>query len=262
MTNREIRYEMMKYCANNLGCDADDFLSDKNKVYSHNDKETETEFFRMICFGNAAVVKAHEKIYDWCKNFVSKYIGFRCFDGVQMSIICRELAKYDYTVSCGQSAIPDMNFNRKNENGLYNLRIIKKDEIKKFYADDIYGSFYPDDKEWHMMNYEEATEYIVANYDNGKVTGFAAADKCTEKIYEIGYETLPEYRQKGIATAVTVELTNLLFSKDIIPHMGFAWSNIASKNVAVKSGYIMAWSDMGVCDRNNWAEKIYRGEVE
>jgi len=161
MTNREIRYEMMKYLADSCGCKADDFLSDTNKVYSN----------------------------------------------------------------------------------------------------DVYGSFYPDDKEWQMMNYEDATEYIVANYDNGKVTGFAAADKCTDKLYEIGYETLPEYRQKGIATAVAVELTNLLLNMDSIPYMGFAWSNIASKNVAIKSGYIMAWSNMGSCGKE-WAEKVFRGEAE
>jgi len=260
MTNREIRYEIMKYLANDFGCEADDFLSDTNKVYSHDDPDD--QFFRMMCFGNAAVARSYEDMYDWCKNFVSKYIGFRCFDGVQMSLICRELSKHDYTVSCGQGAIPDMNFIRKNKDGLYNLRIIGKNEINNFYSNDIYGSFYPDDKEWHMLNYEDETEYIVANYDNGKVTGFATAVRCTDKIYELGIETLPEYQQKGIATAVTIELTNLILNLDIIPYIGFAWSNIASKNTAIKGGYIMAYSNMGSCGRDNWAEKIFRGEAE
>ena len=259
MTNKQIRYEIMKYLANNLGCNADDFLSDTNKVYLNDNPED--EFFRMMCFGNAAVVRAHEEICNWCKNFVSKYIGFRCFDGVQMSFICRELAKYDYTVSCGQGAIPDMNFIRNNKSGLYNLRIIKKNEVKRFYSDEIYGSFYPDDKEWHMLNYEEETEYIVANYDNNKVTGFATADRCTDNIYELGVETLPEYCQKGIATAVTTELTNLLLSMDIIPYIGFAWSNIASKNTAIKSGYILVRSSME-SSRGSWFEKVFRGETE
>jgi len=243
MTNREIRHEMMKYLADSFGCKADDFLSDVNKVYSHDDSED--QFFRMMCFGNAAVVRAHEEICDWCKDFVSKYIGFRCFDGGQMSLICRELAKYDYIVSCGQGAIPDVNFIRKSKDGLYNLRIINKNEIQKFYSNDIYGSFYPDDKEWHMLNYEDETEYIVANYEKDKVTGFATAGRCTDNIYELGIETLPEYQQKGIATALTVELTNLLLNMDIIPFVGFAWSNIASKNTAIKSGYVMSYSNMG-----------------
>jgi len=80
-------------------------------------------------------------------------------------------------------------------------------------------------------------------------------------LYEIGYETRPDYRQKGIATAATIELTNLLLDTNIIPFMGFAWSNIASKNVAIKSGYIMVRSSMETCGKE-WAGKVYCGEAE
>ena len=180
MTNHEIRYELMKYYAKDFNCAADDFLQDTNKVYSNN--HSDDPFFRMICFGNAAIANVNEEIYEWCKNFISKYVGFRCFDGVQMSIICRELSKYDFTVSCGQGAFPNMNFVRKINHDLYNIRIIGKDEIVSFYRNEIYGSFYPDNKEWHMLNYEDGIDYIAANYENGRVTGFATAERCTDKI--------------------------------------------------------------------------------
>ena len=258
-SNRELRYEMMKFYANDFSCKADDFLSDENKVFLHNDLSD--EFFRMKCFGNAAVARVHENLYLWCEDFISKYTGFRCFDGIEMTFICRELAKYDYAVLCGQGALPDLNIERKGIGKLYDLVTIKKNDIKSFYSNEIYGSFYPDDKEWHMLNYVDEIEYVVANYNKNKVTGFAIACKCTDNIYDIGYETLPQYRQQGIATAVTIELTNLLLDMNIIPFLTFAWSNIASKNVAIKSGYLMSWSSMGTSPKE-FTEKVFRGEAE
>jgi len=242
MTNVEARYEMMKFFAEEICVNADDFLHDTNRVYLSNDSEP---FFRMMCFGNAAVLQANKVIYDWCNDFVSKHIGFRCFDGGQMSEICRELSKHGYSASCGQGALADMTLKRKRKNIPYDIRIIMKNEIAKFYSDEIDGKFYPVDEKWRMLPYSEATEYIAACYDKNMVIGFAVADKNNDKIYDVGYETLPEYRQKGVATAVTIELTNLLLEAGIIPYAGFAWSNIASKNVLIKSGYIMGWSNMG-----------------
>jgi predicted GNAT family acetyltransferase len=82
-------------------------------------------------------------------------------------------------------------------------------------------------------------------YNSDRVIAFAIAEKETNNLYQLGYETLPEYRQKGIATAITIEMTNFLINKRIIPYATLAWSNISSKNVLIKSGYTMAWSDMG-----------------
>ena len=244
MTNSEIRYEMMKHQAKEINCNPDDFLSDVNKVYK---TENESEqFFRMICFGNAAVARVNEKIYDWCVDFVSKHIGFRCFDGSQFSIIVRELAKYGFGLSCGQGMVVDANLKCSSINTPYITRIINKADIKKFYDDEMGDKFYKNDGKYRMMRYSDATEYIIAAYDSDRVVGLVAADKNTDEIYDVGYETLSEYRQKGIATAITIEMTNLLRNKGIISYAGLAWSNVSSKNVLIKSGYTAAWSKYGV----------------
>ena len=53
----------------------------------------------------------------------------------------------------------------------------------------------------------------------------------------------------------------LLLSHDIIPFATFAWSNVASKNVLIKSGYLMTWSNMAACDRS-FAQKVIDGEAK
>lgn len=246
MTSSEIRYEIMKYLAKEIKCDADDFLSDTNKVYKTED-ETE-QFFRMMCFGNAAVARVNEKIYDWCINFVSEHEGFRCFDGNQFSVIAVELAKHGLGLGCGQGMIADKTLKRESKNIPYKTRIIDKAGIKRFYDDEVEGKFYKSDVKWRMLPYSEATEYIIAAYDSDKVISFVVADKNTDKIYDVGYETLPEYRQKGIATTITIEMTDLLLNKGVISYAGLAWSNVSSKNVLIKSGYTAGWSNMGSRD--------------
>lgn len=106
MTNKEALYKLMKYYSTFLSCDVNDFFSDTNKVILA--EQASDKFFKIVCFGNAAVAKVNEKIYDWCWSFVSKYTGFRCFDGVEMTLVYSELIKYNYSVSCGQGAIPDL----------------------------------------------------------------------------------------------------------------------------------------------------------
>jgi len=53
---------------------------------------------------------------------------------------------------------------------------------------------------WRMLPYTDAAEYVIAAYAAGKVISLVIADKNTETIYDVGYETLGDYKQKGIAT--------------------------------------------------------------
>jgi predicted acetyltransferase len=167
----------------------------------------------------------------------------------------KELIKYNYSVSCGQGALPDPSIKRRVSKNGFSLRIFERNEIAGLYANE------SDNKNWHMVGQSEETEIIVAGYDNNMIVGLAIADKQTDTLYDIGYEVLPEYRNKGIATAITMELTNLLLIRSIIPFATFAWSNIASKKVLYNCGYYPAWSSMGSADME-WAIKVMNGEAE
>jgi len=245
MTNAEVRYEMMKYLSLRLHCNADDFLSDTNKIYKA-EKDYEL-FFYMICFGNAAVARANEKIYEWCKDFFLWHPGWRCFDGKQYAAIAKELTKHNVGLSFGHGMgmVADINIKRESKPIPYKTRIIEKAGIVRFYDDEIEGIFYKEENKWRTLEYTDKIEYILAVYDSDRVIGFIIAEKETDSLYQLGCETLPEYRQKGIATAITIEMTNFLINKSLIPFATLAWSNISSKNVLIKSGYTMAWSDMG-----------------
>ena len=67
-----------------------------------------------------------------------------------------------------------------------------------------------------------------------------------DDMWQIGVDTLPEYRRKGIASAVTSRLALEILKRDKIPFYCSAWSNIRSVRNAVKSGSIPAWVEMSI----------------
>ena len=63
-------------------------------------------------------------------------------------------------------------------------------------------------------------------------------------MWQIGVDVLPEYRQRGIASALTSTLAKEIINRGKVPFYCSAWSNIRSVRNAVRSGFIPAWVEM------------------
>ena len=241
--NPEVRYMFMEYFIeteySGYGCHAHDFLSDTNKVVLAD--EADKDFFRMTCFQNAALVKAKKEIYEWSRDFVSRFIGFRCIDVYQSAILHRELLKHNWTMSGGEGFLPDMDIRRKPIKIGYPIRPYDQNDMKILCEQVV-------DTEWHMSRPSEDTSLAFAAFDNGRVIGLSTADGDTDKLWSIDAEVLPGYRKKGIAVALTTEMTNALLRQGRIPFATAAWSNVASKTVLFRCGYYSAWSGIESCE--------------
>ena len=67
---------------------------------------------------------------------------------------------------------------------------------------------------------------------------------------------LPEYRRKGVASAVTSRLALEILALDKVPFYCAAWCNIKSVRNAIRSGFRPAWveitaKDTAVVDKMN-----------
>ena len=60
-------------------------------------------------------------------------------------------------------------------------------------------------------------------------------------MWQIGIDVLPEYRQKGIASALTNQLARAVFEHGKIPFYAAAWSNVRSVRNGLRSGFRPAW---------------------
>ena len=88
----------------------------------------------------------------------------------------------------------------------------------------------------------------VGAYDNGELIGLAGCSADCEMMYQIGVDVLPEYRRKGVASAVTSRLTLEILALDKVPFYCAAWCNIKSVRNAIRSGFRPAWVEITAKD--------------
>ena len=60
-------------------------------------------------------------------------------------------------------------------------------------------------------------------------------------MWSIGIDVLPEYRNNGLAAYLVNAPTFEILQQDIVPVYTTASSNIASKKVGYRAGYMPAW---------------------
>ena len=84
----------------------------------------------------------------------------------------------------------------------------------------------------------------VGAYDNQRLVGLAACSADCESMWQIGIDVLPDYRRRGIASALTSRLAVEILSRGKVPFYCAAWSNIRSVRNAIASGFRPAWVEM------------------
>lgn len=67
-------------------------------------------------------------------------------------------------------------------------------------------------------------------------------------MWQIGVDVLPQFRQLGIASALTSRLAVEILDRGKVPFYCAAWSNIKSVRNAVRSGFLPTWVEMTTKD--------------
>ena len=65
-------------------------------------------------------------------------------------------------------------------------------------------------------------------------------------MWQIGVDVLPDYRRRGVASALTSRLAKEILRRGKVSFYCSAWSNIRSARNAIRSGFIPAWVEMTV----------------
>ena len=248
MTNQDLLRIVKTQIANELSCAVEDFAGAENRVtlarwYPDCRRYIkEKPLCHMACFGKAAVVTADERCYAWLTAFVKKHDGINCFDCRQLMAINDELRKNGARLSfLSEYYLPDVMTARSRADGL-NVKILEEQEIVSLYSD----------PRFHMaLGYstsERRRDVLAAvAYDGDEIMGVAAASNDTDVMYQIGIDVVPSYRNRGIAATLTGMLTDEIIRRGKVPFYGTWWSNIASRKVALRSGYTPAWVEIEAC---------------
>ncbi|MFA5308195.1 MAG: GNAT family N-acetyltransferase [Dehalococcoidales bacterium] len=79
---------------------------------------------------------------------------------------------------------------------------------------------------------------------NGEIAGVAAACADCDIMWQIGVDTLPEYRRRGIGKALVGAVTQHILDKGKLPYYSTSIANIASRGTAAALGYKPAWVEL------------------
>ena len=85
------------------------------------------------------------------------------------------------------------------------------------------------------------TEYDL---DVLQIMGMSGASSDSDKMWQTGIDVMPEFRGIGVATALLSILTAEILKQNVVPFYTTWWSHVASKGVAVSSGYKPAWVNL------------------
>jgi len=236
LNNKDMYKIVMRQLAKDLNCDISDLHGTDNKTVVVTADEP-YNFCHMVCFRNNLVVSVDEQLKNFIDLFISDKEGFRCLEDI--SLLARELEKYNKTIGLYEAFVPDISANRQ-VNPDFDVVVYWGDDVVKLYDDKRFGMALS-----YTTEGKKADAVAVAGYINNEIIGVAGASKDYDTMWQMGYDVVYKHRNKGVATILGKIITRLIIDKGIVPYSTLAWSNIASKNTLINIGYKSAWTAIG-----------------
>ena len=246
MNSKKMMYEQL---AADLCCTIVDLKNDKNIFIC--DKKLEgartckwdaISKLKLICINNKIVARSEDsKVIDWLKEnytdfkgeWLSEYYSLRKLDeGLKQFGIC----------------IGDFHpfFIPEEKKFEPNYNVLKSFELKWYNEQEIL-QFKGDQRFKEALVFDEIAPDMIAitAEDNGQIIAMVAANTESKTIWQIGINVMPDYKGHGIGTAMVTLLKNKIMEMNILPYYGTAMSHTNSQLVAIKSGFLPAWAELG-----------------
>lgn len=247
MTNQQILEVALQQSAYDCNCDAKDFLQEKNIVTVSKKHEKARVYLPLplecdlVSYGNNIVAQTSERTAEAVREYIDKYPLEHCFETPNIHVLNEALQKFDLKICfMAEYFLPDVE-KLKKLSCEYELRVLHQEDFTDLYTKEWSNALCADRKELDVLG--------VGAYDNGKLVGLAGCSADCERMYQIGVDVLPEYRKKGIASALTSQLALEILALGKVPFYCAAWCNIKSVRNAVKCGFRPAWVELTARDR-------------
>ncbi len=242
------REKMYSQLAVDLACTVDELKNDTNifKVAERNENMRQSEnlnltHLHLICINNKMVARCpDERIIRWLEkeytDFNALWIGAyhltrKLDEGLKQFGI--RIALFD------PFYIPDNYIKETDPNVLqsYSLKWYDKNELKVFEGNKHFSEA--------LLFYENAPDMIaVTAQKDGEIVAMAAANADRPDMWQMGINVIDGYREHGIASALVLTLKNKIINMNILPYYSTAVSHIISQKVAIRAGFVPAFTEL------------------
>lgn len=233
MTNHEMLTIVQNQLSINLNCTVADINGEKDSFVFVEAKENPgrmpyprgKQHFDIMTMGKSIIVSATPARLKYAKE---QLIGKSRDEAFSIPFLCSHSMWY----------LPDLdNLKHISAPNGFLYETVERNEIPKLY--DFEGFSYA--IQYNMNQPIQDTFVILAKQENAIVAMAGASELCS-KMWGIGVDVLPEYRNNGLAVYLVNALTIEILKRNIVPCYGVSLSNIASQKVAYRAGFMPAWT--------------------
>ena len=239
MTNQEIFQIAMQQSAIDSSCQPEDFQAKENRLVISGTHPKARRYLQLpfscdlTSYGSNIVASVSEPLRESVWEYIQTYETAHCFETPNLHVLDNKLNAFglgicfmaEYWLLDMPTFVP--------LDCAYETRLLS--------APDFAGYYLP---EWSNALCEARKQLdclAIGAFDQGKLIGLAGASADCDAMWQIGIDVLPDYRQRGIASALTSQLAAEILKRGIVPFYCCAWSNIKSARNAFKSGFKPAW---------------------
>ena len=245
MTGSDILSIALRQSAADAGCAPEDFLKSENTLVRSEPNPGARAYLSLpfdidfICYGHGVVASASEALMPAARAYLGSNTRepFRLFETPQLNALSAVLPA-DYKICfMAEYFLPDT-AKLVPLDCSYETRLMTHEDFEPLYG-----------KGWDnaLCKKRKALDVIgMGAFDGNRLIALAGAGADCETMWQIGIDVLPEYRKKGIASALTSRLALAILERGRVPFYCAAWSNIASVRNAMRSGFRPAWVEMTV----------------
>lgn len=242
MNNQTILEIALRQSAVDANCAAEDFLRTENVIVASAPNPYARKYLELplacnlISYGNNVVATIDESLRDVVQEYINKFPSYRSFETPAINILSDALQKRGLKLCfMAEYFLPDVTKLRPLECE-YELKLMTPDDFAVLYLPEWSNALCEKRKELDVLG--------VGAYDGDKLVGLAGCSADCADMWQIGVDVLPEYRRKGIASALTSALASEILRRNKVPFYCAAWSNMRSVRNAIKSGFMPAWVEL------------------
>jgi len=242
MKNSEILRIAMAQSAEDLCCSAEDFEKNENIIVVSKENEKARKYLtlpfscQLVSYGNNIVASVLPEFAEITRDYISRFDVCHCFETPNMLVLSEKLRPFGLDICfMAEYFLPDLHA-LKPLPCPYELRVLNPCDFSDLYLPEWSNALCEKRKHLDML--------AIGAYDGNSLIGLAGCSADCESMWQIGIDVLPEYRKKGVASALTSRLALETLAKGKVPFYCCAWSNIPSARNAIRSGFRPAWVEM------------------
>ena len=245
MNQSDIDRIALEQSAIDCSCAPDDFLKSENVVTESLAASNARRYLTLphICdlvsYGSNVVACCRQDLIPGVRRYVDTLPNAAaCFETPSIYALNRVLEPADARVCFMASYfLPDVDLVFSADLPCsFETRLLHQEDFTALYLPEWNNALCSDRKQLDVLG--------VGAYDGGKLVGFAACSADGDDMWQIGIDVLPEYRRRGIASALTNRLARAIFEREKVPFYCAAWSNVKSIKNALRSGFRPGWAEI------------------